>query len=146
MKVVLDTNVLISALIKTGKPKRLLRKVAERKALVLSKSILDEFVKVAQEDKIRKYVEEEDIAVFLSFLRTFAAVVKVSSKFSVVKEDPDDDVILRTAYDAKATFIVSGDMHLLSIKKFGGIKIVTIDEMLRLIENDENKRRKTQKL
>ena len=115
MKTVFDTNVLISALIKTGKPEELLHKVAERKALVLSKAILDEFVRVAHEAKIRKYVNGEDVVVFLRFLETFVRVVKVSSKFIVVKEDPSDDFILRTAYDSKADFIVSGDKHLLRL-------------------------------
>lgn len=144
MKVVFDTNVLISALIKIGKPKKLLNEIAERKALIISKEILDEFVNVAQEDKIRKYVDEEDVAVFLGFLKSFARVVKVSSKFSVVKEDPGDDVILRTAHDAKAKFIVSGDKHLLSLGKFRGMRILTIDEMLYLIE-DEDKKKQPQK-
>jgi uncharacterized protein len=136
MKVVFDTNVLISALIKPGKPTELLQKMAAKKALVLSKPILDEFVNVAQEGKIRKYVSDEDIDVFLRFLGTFAKVVEVSSKFNVVKEDPADDVILRTAYDAKATFIVSGDKHLLSLGEFKGIRIVTINEMLQLLETN----------
>jgi uncharacterized protein len=143
MKVVFDTNVLISGLIKTGKPKELLQKIAAKKALVLSKPILDEFVRVAQEGKIRKYVTAEDVDVFLRFLGTFAKVVELSSKFNVVKEDPADDVILRTAYDAKATFIVSGDKHLLSLGEFRGIRIVTIDEMLQLLET--NLLRKRQK-
>ena len=72
--------------------------------------------------------------VFLSFLNTNAKLVRVSSKFSVVEADPADDVILRTAYDAKANFVVSGDGHLLSLGEFRGIRIVTIDEMMQLLE------------
>ena len=57
MKVVLDTNVLVSALIKAGKPRKLLDTVLEKKELILSKAILDEFAKVTADRKIRRYVE-----------------------------------------------------------------------------------------
>jgi hypothetical protein len=50
-----------------------------------------------------------------------------------VKEDHADDIVLRTAYDGKADYIVSGDNHLLSMREFRGIKIVTVDEMLMLL-------------
>jgi uncharacterized protein len=141
MKVVLDTNVLISALIKTGRPRDLLHKLAERKSLVLSKGILDEFVIVTRNAKIQKYVNDEDTAVFLSFLGSATKVVKVSSKFKCLDEDPDDDLILRTAYDAKATYIVSGDKHLLCLGKFRRIQIVTIEEMLRILEPKKPRKR-----
>ena len=51
-----------------------------------------------------------------------------------MKEDPDDDVILRTAYDGKADYIVSGDNHLLSMGEFRGIKILAVDEMLKILK------------
>jgi predicted nucleic acid-binding protein len=50
-----------------------------------------------------------------------------------VKADPTDDIILRTAYDGKADYIVSGDEHLLALKEFKGIKIVTVSEMLEVL-------------
>jgi predicted nucleic acid-binding protein len=66
-------------------------------------------------------------------------LVRVSSKFIVVEADPADDVILRTAYDAKANYVVSGDGHLLSLGEFRGIRIVTIDEMTQLLETKTTK-------
>jgi putative PIN family toxin of toxin-antitoxin system len=134
MKAVFDTNVLISALIKAGKPRDLIFRMANEETLVLSKGIIEEFVTVAQHARIRKYVNSRDVDVFLSFLNTHAKLVRVSSKFSVVEADPADDVILRTAYDAKANFVVSGDRHLLSLGEFRGIRIVTIDEMMQFLE------------
>jgi putative PIN family toxin of toxin-antitoxin system len=134
MKAVFDTNVLISVLIKAGKPRDLLFRMANEEILVLSKDIIEEFLTVTQEARIRKYVNSRDVEVFLSFLSTHAKLVRVSSKFSVVEADPADDVILRTAYDAKANYVVSGDGHLLSLGEFRGIRIVTIDEMMQLLE------------
>ncbi len=134
MKVVLDTNVLISALIKAGKPRELFFRLAEEKALILSKSILDEFLEIAEDPRIAKYVKEQETTAFLNSLRDAAKVVTVKSKFKAVKEDPDDDIILRTAYDGKADYIISGDNHLLSLGEFRGTKIVTVDEMLKILK------------
>ena len=134
MKVVLDTNVLISALIKAGKPRELFFRLAEEKMLLLSRQILVEFLEVAEDLRIKKYVKEQETTAFLSSLRDATNIVKVKSKFKSVKDDPDDDVILRTAYDGNADYIVSGDNHLLSLGEFRRIKIVTVDEMLKILK------------
>jgi putative PIN family toxin of toxin-antitoxin system len=128
MNVVLDTNVLVSALIKTGKPRELFLKIAEgRIQLILSKSILKEFSEVADDPRIKKYVDPDDVIAFLRVVGSVAKTVKVKSRFKVVKEDPDDDAVLRTAFDGKADCIVSGDNHLLSLGAFRGIRILTVD-------------------
>ena len=107
MKVVFDTNVLISALITTGKPKELFQMAAERKIqLITSKEILKEFTEVADDPRIRKYVDQQDIIDFLKIIDTAAKITKVKSQFKAINEDPDDDVVLRTAVDGKADYIV----------------------------------------
>jgi len=135
MKVVLDTSVLTSALIKSGKPRELLFKIAEGEVqLVLSRSILEEFLEVTDDPRIRRYVDEGDIIAFLRVMGSIAKIVRVRSRFKVVKDDPDDDVILRTAKDGRANYIVAGDKHLLSLGELRGIKIVTVNEMLKLLK------------
>ncbi len=129
----MDTNVLVSALIKSGKPRELIWMIIEGKLqLILSKSILEEFLEVTEDSRIRRYVDENDIIVYLSSLGSIAKMVRIKSNFKVVKEDPEDDIILRTAKDGGAQYIISGDKHLLSLKEFKGIKIVTVDEILKL--------------
>ncbi|HEY4699644.1 MAG TPA: putative toxin-antitoxin system toxin component, PIN family, partial [Nitrososphaerales archaeon] len=60
-------------------------------------------------------------------------------RFKVVAEDPDDDLVLNTAYSGKAAYIVTGDRHLLALKEFKGIKILTVNEMLQaLVKQDRN--------
>lgn len=135
MIIVLDTNVLVSALIKRGKPRELIFKIIEGKAqLFLSKSILEEFVKVAYDPKITKYVGEKDLGEFLKIIGSIAKLVKIRSKFKIVTHDPSDDVVLRTAFDGKVDYIVSGDEHLLSLREFRKIKIVSVSEMLDLLK------------
>jgi len=138
MKVVLDTNVLVSALIKAGKPRKLLYKLVKDKQVVLSKAVIEEFLETIEDPKIAKYTSELDVTVFLNVLGKAAKIVPVKSRFKAVKEDPDDDIIVRTAYDGKVDFIVSGDKHLLVLKEFKGIRIVTIDEMLSVLNNQRS--------
>ena len=131
MKIVFDTNILISALITTGKPRELLHEATEGQIqLILSKGILKEFGEVSNDPRIRKYVDQDDIIAFLKIIDKVAKITKVKSRFKAVKDDPDDDVVLKTAFDGKADYIVSGDKHLLSHGAFRGIKILTADEML----------------
>jgi len=138
MNVALDTNVLVSALIKTGKPRELFLKITEgRIQLILSRSILKEFSEVADDPRIRKYVDQDDIIAFLRIVGSVAKIVKVKSRFKVVKEDPDDDAVLRTAFDGKADCIVSGNNHLLSLGAFRGIRILTVDELLTSLKKEK---------
>ncbi len=135
MKVVFDTNVLISALIKTGKPRRLFSLATKGIVqLVLSKDLLEEFIEIVDEPKIRKYANQDVIDDFLHILGNSSKIIGVKSRFNVVKEDPDDDVVLRTAVDGKVEYIVSGDNHLLALGEFRGIRIISIEEMLTLLE------------
>ncbi len=134
MKITLDTNVLISALIKDGKPRNLLYEIIrEKDELIFSKDILAEVVEISRDPKIRRYVTEEEAAIFLRGLASVARIVQIKSKFEIVLEDADNDIILRTAHDGKARYLVSGDKHLLKLRRFEGIRIVTVDQMLRIL-------------
>ncbi|MGA3290928.1 MAG: putative toxin-antitoxin system toxin component, PIN family [Candidatus Bathyarchaeia archaeon] len=140
MRVVFDTNVLISALITTGKPKELFQMAAEKQIqLITSKEILKEFSEVADDPRIKKYVDEQDIIAFLKIIDIAAKIIKVKSQFREINEDPDDDVVLRTAFDSKADYIISGDKHLLSKGTFKGIKILTVSEILKLLKKQAKK-------
>ena len=60
-------------------------------------------------------------------------IVQVQS-IDTIKEDPDDNHILATAIDGMSDYIVSGDKHLLELRQFKGIKIVSVDEMLKILK------------
>jgi len=133
--VVFDVNVLVSSLIAKGKPKELWLKTRENEfTLVLSSQIISEFIDVVSGRKFERYVREYDIRVFQEALHQTAKLTQIRSRFIVVKEDPTDDIILRTAYDGKVDYIVSGDKHLLSLGEFRRIKILTVDGMLKILK------------
>ncbi len=134
MRVVLDTNVLVSALIGKGKPAKFFRNVLQKRIeLLTSKPILDEFVEVIARPKFLDYVGESEVKGFLQLIVDVSAVVDVRSKFNVIA-DRSDNSILATAYDGKADYIVSGDKHLLKLREFRRIKIVTVGQMLEILK------------
>ena len=132
MRVVVDTNVLISALIGHGKPRRLLIELLEGHQVVSSPQMLAELADVLSREKFIE-VDKSQVRSFLSILASIVVLVTAEQSFRVIAGDPDDDVVLGTAYKGKATHIVSRDRHLLNPKRFRGIRILTVNEMLQLL-------------
>lgn len=133
--VVFDINVLVSALIARGKPRELwLKTIRKEFTLVLSGKIRSEFLRVIGRKKFQPYLSERDIVDFLKILNNTAKFVRPVSKLQVIEEDPDDNLILATAVGGHASYIVSGDRHLLNLGEFRGIKIVAVNEMLRILK------------
>ncbi len=129
LRAVLDTNVLVSAIISDGKSRELLKRgITNQYTIITSDLILKELLTVLRRPKF-KTSEDEIHRTVLALIRT-ADVVNVTSKLKAVKEDPKDDMIVETAVDGEADIIVTGDSHLLRLKTFEGIKIITVEEML----------------
>jgi putative PIN family toxin of toxin-antitoxin system len=99
---------------------------------VLSWYLLDELKKVLARDKFKLSETEQDLKI--DFITRLSDVTLIKSKFSVVVEDPTDDIVLRTAFDGNAKYVVSGDKHLLKIKQFAEIRIVSANEMLEILK------------
>ena len=128
----MDTNVLISALVGHGKPRRLVTWLLERHQIVTSRQMLAEFADVASREEFAE-IGRARVASFLSVLARRAIIVPVRHVVNVVEEDPDDNVVLSTALQGNAAQIVSGDNHLLELRRNRGVKILTVDEMLKTL-------------
>src|SRR3990172_10965862 len=124
MKVVFDTNVIISALTFDGTPRRLLNLARHgRFQLILSPSILKETAKVLE----RKFDwEEKTVVMAIQKLSSIAAVVKPDICIKAIKSDVSDNRILECGVAGDADIIVSGDTkHILPIKNYQGIQILS---------------------
>lgn len=129
-KVVLDTNVLISALGWKGPSRTIFNWILEKKyELLLSKGHLREIEKVLQYPRLGFSSMEREA--FLSILLETATVVRVGEAIRAVKRDPDDNIILSAAVSGKARYLVSGDQDLLALGTYRGIQIVSPSEFLR---------------
>jgi len=133
---VFDTNVLISTLISRGKPRELWNEVLEGKIrLELSNELLKEFNEVIVRPEFKKYLRRSSLTRFRRILLEKANITRVKVRFAQITEDADDNIVFEAAYCSGAEYIVSGDNDLLRLKEFKGIKIVTVDEMLKIFKS-----------
>jgi putative PIN family toxin of toxin-antitoxin system len=131
VRAVIDTNVLVSALIHDGKPRNLILELLNRHTVILSRQMLAELADVAGRDKFP--VTGLQVDRFLSIMVKMAKIVPDNALFKEVASDPDDDVVLNVAYTGKADYIVTGDKHLLTLNNFKKTKIVTVNQMLEIL-------------
>jgi len=100
-----------------------------------SKDILQEVRRVLQYPNItKKYcLQEEDINALINLIEHEALVLSDTINIDVIKEDPDDNKILACAVEAEADYIISGDKHLLNLRQYKDIAIITVNEFLKII-------------
>ncbi len=134
MKVILDTNTIISALVFKGEANRLAAawKIGRFKTLA-SPAIAAEYATVLGYPKFKN--SEAAIAAFLNegLLPYLEAAKEYKGKLSHPCKDPDGDFFLRAALGGKAHYLVSGDAALLELKGLYPFKIVTIREFLSIL-------------
>ena len=128
MRVVFDTNILVSALLfPGGRGEAALQRIIEEKdELVLSKPILDELLGILARKFSRDAEELARVAVFMSTIATF---VSPRRRLSVVKDEPDNRV-LECALTGRVAAIVTGDHALLALKDFHGVRLLSLREYL----------------
>ncbi len=134
-RVVLDTNVLVSAIICDGKSRELLKRGIENQfSIVTSDPILRELARVLRRPKFKTSLGEAR-RITLALMRS-AEIVDLESKLRVVKDDPKDDMVIETAVDGHADIVVSGDSHLLELESFRGTRMLTVEQTLAFLRNE----------
>ncbi len=131
MKVILDTNIYISAILFGGNCEEILRLASQGPfELVISRSIITEIEAVLR--KKFKWSKMQ-ISETISYIKNIATVINPKISLSVIRSDPSDNKILECAVAVGANYIVTGDRnHLLPIKEYKAIKILNPAEFLRL--------------
>jgi len=129
MRAVLDTNVIVSAVLSPGSPPDSILRASRRGAfdLVTSAPLLRELSEVLGRPPIAERLgwTPEERASFIAALSDFAAIVAPRRKLQVVKADPADNRVLEAAVAGSVDYVVSGDRHLLELGSYEGIPIVT---------------------
>lgn len=136
MRAVLDTNVVVSALIWGGKPFALLQAAAEGDPLLFTSSVLlAELREVLTRRHLATRLENRRLSVELALTSYARLAVLVAPDMvpRVVPGDPDDDHVIAAAVAARADCIISGDRHLLSMGGHGRIRIVSPDQAAGMI-------------
>jgi uncharacterized protein len=131
-RVVIDTNVLVSALLKNGKSRQLVLKLLNEHTIIVSNQLLAELADVISRDKFR--IKSSQVDRFITILVRKAKIVSLDTISKVILEDPDDDIILSTAFIGKADYIISGDKHLLKIVCYKNIEIISVNKFVQIID------------
>jgi uncharacterized protein len=139
MRLVLDTNVVASALLWDGPPRRLLHAGrGEGLMLFTSLPLLQELADVLARQKFEKKIAASLLSLD-QLIELYAELVAVVRPAPVPRlaPDPDDDVVIGTAIAAKADFIVTGDRAMLSLAEYEGGRIISVNAAIRLpsVEN-----------
>lgn len=127
-KIVIDTNIYISAIFWGGKPREIIELGRSGNIFIFSSSE----IKMEIDEKLRlkfKLDAQETFHILLDF-STFTTPVKITKRIEAIKDDPDDDKFIECAMACGADYIVSGDKHLLKLKAYEGTKIINAAEFL----------------
>lgn len=132
LRVVLDSNIFISALIVVGSARRLVYKLVGSNAeIILSDYIVNEVTEVLSRKKFEDYDILEEV---WELAQRDATFVNLDFKLDdTIVRDPKDHPILQTAQEGDADYLVSGDDDLLSLGSWEGIEVVTLREMEELL-------------
>lgn len=136
MKITADTNVLVSATFWRGDSNRIIEMVEKKQIeLILSNKIIEEFTNVLNYREIQDKIKNKN----LEMMRTIEKIVSISTivepneKLNIIKDDPADNKILECAVAGNVDYIISNDNHLLKLKEFQKIKIITPKEFVNVI-------------
>jgi putative PIN family toxin of toxin-antitoxin system len=133
-KIVLDTNILVSALLFKRELSKIVDLWKEGKIIpVVSKETFDEFRRVLEyprfsltDNEIKLIIEEEVLPFF--------KVTEITDQLGDVCRDPDDDKFISCAISASADFIVSGDKDLCSLNKYKSVRIINVKDFLKMFD------------
>ena len=126
-RVIIDTNIWISFLIKKNLNTLDIRVKTGKVKIIFSLELMEEFLSVAHRPKFKIYFFKEDVEQLLNLFGVYGEMIEVKSKIELCK-DSKDDFLLPLAIDSKADFLITGDNYLLDFKKIGQTKIITIAE------------------
>jgi uncharacterized protein len=137
MRVVLDTNIVISRYISSqGAPARIFQLWQEHRfEVVVSQLLLEEYEEVFLRSHIQAIhkLSRPEVHEVLEAFQDMAVVVDHIVTVSAVAEDPDDNVIIECAMSGDASYIITGDPHLLNLKSYHSIQILSPTLFLRTL-------------
>jgi uncharacterized protein len=136
MRVVLDTNILISALIRLKSEARQMYEAAKsgRIALVTCDAQFDEFRRVTRYPKVQRYISSAEAGTMLNELRELALYYVVNEQVEV-SPNPADNYLFALAQASEADYLVTGDKDdVLAIGKYGKTQIVTLRKLMEILK------------
>ena len=133
MKLVLDSNIFISAFYWGGRPQKVLdRIVLGLDELYITNEILDEIAEVMARPNFK--TELRTIDVFIKGIEKIGKKIFISGEIKGICRDKDDDAVIECGLLSSADYLITGDNDLLVLEKYQGIKILSANEYLRIFQ------------
>ena len=128
-RVVFDTNIIVYFLISKTFNKLESKIKNGQLTFIFSDELMTEILLVLRRPKFKKYFTQQEIQELIKSLTLHSDLIEVKSKVEMCR-DPKDNFLLSLCVDSNANFLITGDDDLLSLKKIGKTKIITIKEYL----------------
>jgi probable toxin-antitoxin system toxin component, PIN family len=129
LRVVVDTNVYISAIFWGGNPRHIIDLGRDGKIQTFTSENIEQ--EISDKLMTKFGLNSDDAGRVMADFSTFTKPIKVSRRIHVVKDDSDDDKFIECAVECGAEFIISGDKHLLKMKRYKGIDIMNAATFLK---------------
>ncbi len=129
-RIVLDTNLWISFLIKTDYSALTSLILSGKVILVFSAELMSEFIEVTQRPKFKKYFSETNVIALTEIIDGYAVFIKVASNINLCR-DKKDDFLLSLAVDGEVDYLLTGDADLLELNPQGKTKIISISNFFK---------------
>ena len=136
LKLVADTNTVVSALLWHGAPHRLFQAIeTEELSFYASRALIDELADVLARRKLAAAIRAsgKTVSALVAEYQQLVELVRPRALRRHVGRDPDDEAVIACALAARADLIVSGDQDLLVLKTYRRIRIVSATEVLAII-------------
>ena len=134
MKIVLDANIFISSFFWGGNPRIIVERViAGIDQLFITNEILDEIADVITRPKF--HADKDKIHYYINSIEEVGNKITPKKQIKNGSRDESDNKYIECGITANADYIISGDIHLLELKEYGNIKIVTSKDYLRIFDN-----------
>lgn len=133
MRVLVDSNTVISAIGWDGKERKLLFTEHDSDVeFFICEETIKEFTSVLERKKFA-HLDRKKVIRFTLILIDLFTIVSAKGNRKIIEEDPDDDIIMNCALDNNVDYIVTGNNHILKLKEFKGIKILKTKELLKIL-------------
>ena len=133
MRLVLDANIFISSFFWGGNPRNVLERVIEGiDELFITKEILDEIEEVMERPKF--HADKEEIDYFISSIEEIGNRIIPKMQIKNGSRDKTDNKYIECGMAANADYIISGDIHLLALREYEKIKIITARNYLETVK------------
>jgi len=134
LRIIIDTNLWISFLIKKDYSKLDSILFSGQATLIFSDELLSEFITVTQRPKFERYFSRFDTLIVMTTIDKYAEFIKVSTVTTICR-DEKDNFLLSLAIDGKADYLLTGDADLLVLKTIEQASIITISEFFQIISD-----------